>query len=692
MAKKTLSSNEIINTIDAYVSDVSTRGESSRDVDSSRAYDLYFGTYPKQTTRGRNKHVSLDVHDMVHAVQADLLNIFSSSKAAATFVAHGYNDKAQAEDANLAVDFMLNSKNIGYKIHSDTIFDGLMAKMGVTKTYLHEEQTSADFPFIGTEDQLDLMLAEMEELDKDVSYEETDEPQITIGQFGETVTILTGTITEEVTEFIAKVDVIPPEEFLIDNAALNTKDAAFTAHVRKATKGELREMGFKESKIKKISSGGGSRFNSTVSNSRNQMSNSDSGTNIGDESMQYVSLKECYLVADYKGDGLPTMKQIFVVDNVILEKNDVSRNPFLGFVPFPISHKLYGQGIADKIGDIQVQKSRIMRAALDNTEMNNNTRVLAQRDMFENPRDLTDTRFDGVAWTKGPPNAAIQEMTRPNLANQTFEMLEQLNQEKEQRVGKSRLSQGLNEDALKPGNAASKIHSLLDKSQTIMKMVALNYGFYYEELMTLIYEVVVDNRVMMDIPNPSGEPVTMDPVGWKTKRIAKLTDNVSLGEAEARAQNLLQLDTKFSSDPTMGDIYTPENRYATLSNALSILGEDANIMLTRPRPKEERDAAAAQQAQKQDAVLQKQIELETTKAETDRMKVENDITLGDKKHNLDRLYKTDEIDVKELNAKTDREYKTDLIDVAEQRIELDKIKVSIEAILEEKQNRGVDIG
>ncbi|RKY56958.1 MAG: hypothetical protein DRP93_00205 [Candidatus Neomarinimicrobiota bacterium] len=710
MDKNKLTDEEITASISSAISMSDDWQNSQLSGQRSDAYDLYFGSTPKQSTRGRSTYVSLDVMDSTESLKASLLNVFAGERAVVKFEQLHLQDKEQVDQANQALDFVINAQNDQYKIHHDTIHDGLLSKLGVTKTYYQVDRTSFDMPFEGSRDQLDMMLAEDEDLEvkEEIESEEITQVQPIPGtEFGiqQDLEMVKATLTKYYDDHQIKIDPLPPEEFLIDERATTCEDAVFTCHQREVTLSELREMGFDEDKVEEAGVGQSDTKMSTDYEriSRNQYDSKgtfSTTTPIADESMAYLTLYEAYLQADYEGTGIATMRQVFVVNDVILEMTDVDRNPFHGFVPYPLSHKLHGQSVADRLGPVQVNKTKLTRAILDNAELNNNTRFIANVSQLLNPRELTDTRFGGVVRAKGNPASVVGELAKPQLSQQTFPTLQLLDTEKESRVGMNRLSQGLNEDALKPGNAARKVDQMLSVSQQRQKVMARQYGNYWKKVVEHTYELVVANYPYLEIPNPTGQPIMLDPQNWKSNRIAVISESLAFGESEAKAQQLLQFNSMLSADPDAKEMYTPQNKYDLFEEAFDLLGFVSPYLTevdpNKPSPTQQAQLQMQQQAQQQEAqrlqLQMQQLQLAQSELQLKSKKIDNDLALAQEKLKLESMDNADTQELNEEKARLDSLYKADQIELDRARLALDRQMAEVESIIELQQGRAATIG
>ncbi len=171
-----------------------------------------------------------------------------------------------------------------------------------------------------------------------------------------------------------------------------------------------------------------------------------------DDSMQSVEVFECYLRADMDGDGIAELRQVFYAGNEILSDEECDYVPFHSICPIPIPHKFFGQSLADRTTDIQLQKTTITRQILDNLYLTNNARVTAV-DGQVNLDDLLTATAGGVVRIKS--QGAVQPLNVPPVAGQAFPMLQYLDSVAQKRTGVTDASQGLDPAILQNVTAAA---------------------------------------------------------------------------------------------------------------------------------------------------------------------------------------------------------------------------------------------
>ena len=161
---------------------------------------------------------------------------------------------------------------------------------------------------------------------------------------------------------------------------------------------------------------------------------------------------------------------------LLLEVEEVDRKPFIVFCPLPIPHSFYGSNFADKLCATQNARTVLTRSILDHAMITNNPRYMVTKGGLTNPRELIDNRVGGLVNVTRPD--AIAPLPQASLNPFVFQTLEALDQDAEL-TGVSRLSQGLNKDAISKQNSAAMVEQLTTMSQQRQKIIARNFANHF---------------------------------------------------------------------------------------------------------------------------------------------------------------------------------------------------------------------
>ena len=587
--------------------------------------DYYQGKLPKPAHAGNSRYVSMDVFDAVESLKAVLLETFAAGNKIVSFDPIDENDVVSSRVATDYCDYVVHRQNDSFQIFSDTIQDGLMARVGVVKVYWDEAEEEVEEEFSNlTIDEVEMLASA-----PDIKSVETEQDPET-GLFS-------GDIIRVLNKSKVQIDVIPPEEFLITPQARSVKEAPFVAHRTRKTYSDLIKMGFDKKKVMEI----GAEDDSELTMDPEFLARHDSvgadRLNLDSEVQEqskYVMVYECYLPLDMEGDGETKLYKVIKSGNVILDVEQVERKPFISFCPLPMPHAFYGTNYAHKVIPTQNARTVLMRGILDHTVITNNPRYMVVKGSVTNPKELIENRFGGIVNVTRPDG--ILPMQQANLNPFVFQTIQLLDEDKEEVTGVSRLSQGLNKDAVSKQNSQAMVNDMVSLSQQREKIIARNFAVFVKELYLRVYELVLGHEKAEKVIQVAGDFQRIAPYEWCERKDATVELKLGYGEQEREAQKFMMIHQMLSADPTAAPLYQPQNKYAMLRTILDKAGiKNVTEFLSPPQPPQpdpmmlkqielEERKVAAQEVVSSASAQKVQIngELESMRIELDRMRME----------------------------------------------------------------------
>ena len=436
--------------------------------------------------------------------------------------------------------------------------------------------------------------------------------------------LLSGTIGVATDTSQVAIESLPPEEFIVEAQCKSLEDSNFIAHRTRKTLSELREM--YPDKEKELDSIGDHEDVEMETDEEilARYEGVDMGRGFGSHGYQdqvrHIMVYEAYIMLDTEGEGIAKLHRIVKAGNVILDKEQVDRRPFIVFCPLPIHHSFYGSNFADKLCAPRTQEL-YSHSILEHATITNNPRYMVVKGGLTNPRELIDNRVGGLVNVSRPD--AISPMPQAPLNPFVFQTLQQLDQDLEDNTGVSRLSQGLNKDAINKQNSTAMVEQLATMSQQRQKVIARHFASFVKHLFHEIYRLVVENEDQNKVIEIAGGYVQVNPQSWKEKRDVVVELKLGYGEAEREAQKRLSLHSLFSQDPTLQPMYSMENRYALMKSILEqqgILNVEEYLtppqMLPPPQPNPQAQMQQ-QMAMKQMEIQERQTAVAEQKAMTD---------------------------------------------------------------------------
>lgn len=626
-----------------------------------KCLDYYNAVLPNPHHQGNSKYVSMDVYDAVESAKAFLLETFAAGRRIVGFDPMGPDDVEQAKVATDYCDYVVFSQNDGYNVFHDVIWDGLMARVGVAKVYWEDcdREIEEEFSNLGPEE-LNILIQQYGE---DVDYE-----------LDEDTGLYEGTIKRLEDLSQVKIDVLPPEEFLINPQAKDIETAAFVAHRTRKTHAELIAMGYDKKKVEKIGANS-SELDLTMHPevlARFESIGADRLNLNGDLQQQtrYVILYECYLNLDMEGDGTTKLYKVVKAGNTILEMEEVDHKPFVAFRPLATPHSFYGSNYASRVIPTQNARTVLTRSILDHTIITNNPRYMVVKGALTNPREMLENRLGGLVNVTRPDG--IAPLPQASLNPFVFQTIQLLDDDKEETTGVSKLSQGLNKDAVSQQNSQAMVENLVSLSQQRQKIIARNFANQFvKPLYLLVYQLVNSNEKREKIIKVAGQFVRVTPADWKERTDATVELRLGYGEQEREAQKYLQYHALMSQDPTLQPLYNPKNKYNLLKTVLEkggvpnvsdFLTDPATLPPPQPSPQE---VMAMQQAQKQMELQERQVEVAEAKTRIQGQVEQMALQLQDMKQKLENMAKQRDLDIKEFDVMHKAQIAEREIDAAE---------------------------
>jgi hypothetical protein len=250
------------------------------------------------------------------------------------------------------------------------------------------------------------------------------------------------------------------------------------------------------------------------------------------------------------------------------------------------------------------------------------------------------------------PNA-ITPLATPALEPYTFQMLEYLDGVREARAGVSKMSQGLDENALTSHTTATAVNAVMGAAQSRVELIARNFAETgVKDLMICIYELLhkhQDKERMIQLRN---EWVPVRPDVWRDKYDCTVSVALGSGNKDQQMMHLSQM-LSFAGEAMKGglQIVTEQNMYNLGASLVRAMGfQNVDDYLTDPSglpPKEEDEKSPEQQAKLIEAEVKKEelkikaaeIQIKAQKIQQEYEKLKIDTSLKQQEINLEREQK-----------------------------------------------------
>jgi len=468
---------------------------------------------------GRSKIVTGEVAEVVDGALPQLMRIFAGSDELGRFEPRMPGDEEFAKQATELTNYVFFNDNDGVIILHNWMKDALLQKNGIVKYWWEdsEDPTKEEYKGLNAEE-LTLLFADNE---MELISQETEE--VGIDPMG--MPILSYNVVIKKKKEVGKVCVenVPPEEFLIAKRDKSIKNARFVAHRTVKTRSDLIAMGYPQDKVDKMPA-----YNDLTYTpervARYSAGEMPDETQSLDFTMQEVELFECYIRTDFDGDGIAELRKVVYAGDQIIDNEETDHIPFASICPIPMPHKFFGQSLADRAMDIQLIKSTITRQILDNLYLTNMPRVTAL-DGQVNLDDLLTSSPGGVVRIKS--QGAVQPLSVPATASQSFPMLDYMDQVLQKRSGVTQTSQGLDANILQ-NTTATAIAAMQQAGSGKLEMIARIFADTgVKDLFAGIFHLILKYQDKPRVIRLRGKYVSIDPREWKNNY--DVTVNVGLG-------------------------------------------------------------------------------------------------------------------------------------------------------------------
>jgi hypothetical protein len=358
---------------------------------------------------------------------------------------------------------------------------------------------------------------------------------------------------------------------------------------------------------------------------------------------------ESYAHIDFDGDGIAELRKICTLGAAhhIVMNEPVDEACFAIFCPDPEPHTMIGQSWADRLMDMQLIKSSVMRAGLDSLSASIHPRTWYVEGQA-NLADVLNPAIGAPIRMKQPGMAG--EFAHTFTGKEAFPVLAYCDDVVERRTGQNKGAAGLDADALQSSTKAAVAAAVTASQAQQELLVRIFAELTLKPLFRGILKLLVKHQPRRRIVRLRNKWVEVDPRSWNADMDVQI--NVALGSglveekvmtlagvAEKQAEILQQLGP---NNPIVG---LKEYR-DTLAQALELRGFKNSARYFKEVDQAQLDQMAKEAAEKPpqetpEMVLAKaQIQIEQMKAEskakTDMMDAQLKMHMGKQELELKR--------------------------------------------------------
>jgi len=552
--------------------------------DRKKAVDYYFGRPFGGEEEGRSKVVSRDVHDMVSAAMPSLMRIFFGPEHVVEFEPYGPEDVDEAEQRTDYVNYIVTTDNDGFDIFYAVLKNALREKAGFTKAWWDNSEEVCTRTYSGL-DELGLT-ALLEDLNKANRAEVVEASE---DDGGLSVKIKLSQPRDKV-----RIEAIPPEEFLISRNARSLDSAAFVAHRTTKTVSDLVAMGYDRDEVE-LGASDDLDWNEERQARNPALNGWDDGI---DPTMRQVLYIEAYVRTDFDGDGIAELMKVCTVGPgyKIIHHEPADDHPFAVFEVDPEPHTFFGESLADKVEDVQEIKSKLLRAGLDGLAQSLFPRTIVGHNGYM--EDALNTEVGAVLRSKGDPASAYYFQAAPATAQAAFPFLTYMDELRENRTGMSKVSMGLDAQALQ-NTTATAAEGNFTRSQERIELMARILASGMRRLFRRVDNLVTENQRAERVIKLRNKWVPVDPRTWRSNMNVICNVGLGGGSQDQKIATLSMIAQKqeaimLQAGPS-NPLVSPKQYYTTLSKLVQEAGfKNPDAFFTDPDSEEAQERMANQ--------------------------------------------------------------------------------------------------
>ena len=652
---------------------------SSISSERARLMDRYNAEAYGDEIDDRSTYLDTTARDTTEAVKPELLDIFMGGDRVVEFTPRGREDVEQAQQETDVVNHIVMELNEGYKTTLDWFHDALTQRTGYVKRYWEERldpeiEEYADM----THDEWVMVLTQADERG-DIEIVESDVNEDGRFDFKIKITPREG--------HHYRIEAVPPEEIVVhpEWTKLEFDDCPYVAHRRAVPVSDLVAMGFNRKQVEGLPSFD-PKLDSQERNSRfsNDRSSETDYTDSAEASMRTVLVHENYIRIDRDEDGIAELLQIWTGGEQaeILKRGnkpaieEVDAAPFNVLSPYPIPHKHYGLSVVDMMDDLQRVRTVLIRQMLDNMVQNNYAdTVLDQNQMTaETVEDVQVTAPGRVIRIPGGM-ASMGTLPPTDMVSGSLAALEFVRSEGEQRVGVTRLGQGIDKDALNKTFGGQK--ALINQAQKKILLIARTFAETgFKRLFVDVHRDLRKGPMRKIAVRLRNQWVEVDPRTWKTRADMSVNVGLGTGDRDIQFERLGMILTKQEQGMAAG-LVEPRHIHHTLSKMLEMSGfKDVEAFFPEPPP----GPLQQEQGESPEAMLA-QVEMQKTQAktQTDMAKIQSDGEIKREQAAVDAQIAAEKLLLESRKSETDAEIEKAKLEIEAAKLQLEREKAGLEA-------------
>jgi hypothetical protein len=560
----------------------------------------------------RSSVVSTDVADTIETWLSDMVEILAGGEDVVTFRPNGPQDEASARQETDYVNHVFFNENAGFMTLYTMLKDAGQTKTGVV-TWWEEACPEVEPTHFEGLTEAALGLISSQDTDEytieNVRPSEQQGPPQMDPMTGQPIpTQLFDADIVPKPRKRARVAAVPPEDFSVAADTVRLAETTYCAMKSRPRAQDLIADGVDPDIVDQIAPFGSSTDIEVLA--RDTAGEHTGGINQGGNGeLRQVEITKHYIRLVDVPEAKPRIWMVRTSndDALLIDKEEVDEIPFAAITPYPVTHRFYGESIADKTMEPQKIRTSLTRIALDSAYFAQNQRMEVAEDQSSDNTIPDLLRNEPGMPIRSKSGNAVRPVQAGSLGFDPFNALEYFATVVEARTGVVRNAQGLNPDTLHDtASGAGMLATAAQKRVRLMARIFAETGI--KDLYLGLHALLRRIGGMTDTIRLNGQWQNIDPTKWGQRD--DMTVEVGVGSS-GKAQDMAMLGMIIEKQAqavqmqggATGPLVNLANLYASAIRLTQKAGfKDAETFWTDPAQQQpQKPPTPEQQAQMADA-------------------------------------------------------------------------------------------
>jgi hypothetical protein len=532
---KALTPDQIQGTVRTEVENAVDWIESNISIIRQKSEAYYEGLTTLKSEKGRSSVVVSTVRDAIHSILPNIGRIFTQTDTIVEFSSDDETDEQICKEMTLFSNGVFH-KYGGYVSLIHGVTDALKSRIGVVRVTLQRNEIKV-LPVTRI-----ITLDEASELMEEVQAGEVMITESAVMPQDDPAAMPMQQVTTQRKAFRNKwlLEAVAPEEVIVDANATSLENARLVGIRRNVSLYDAMALGFTYDELSDLTYDEGNMLSTERINRLGYQPSDYSSYGTNDPTARFVLISEIWIRIDTDGDGVTELRHMILggIDYKILEDTEAKCIPLAVFLTDLQPHVFFPIALAEDLIQDQDALTAITRSIIDNVALTNSPRT----EINEQVVNLEDAKNNEIgAIIRVTQMGQINELVTPFIAGQTLPVLEYLHQNSESRSGVTKLSQGIDPNALQATSRIAANAAVLGSDSRI-EMMARNVA---ETGLKSLFEVII--RVAMyelkgtqSIKTATGYK-DIHPGNWHDQINININVGLGNGRIEEKQQTLMNI-------------------------------------------------------------------------------------------------------------------------------------------------------